>query len=278
MKIRDQVIAITGAASGIGQALAVEMTQRGARVAISDVNEEGLAETSQRCRAAGSEPHVATVEVSDRERMYAWADEVVAHFGHVNGIVNNAGVSLRATVEDMDYEDFEWLIGINFWGVVYGTKAFLPHIRAAGVGCVVNVSSVFGIIAVPTQSAYNASKFAVRGFTEALRLEMDIEGLPITVTSVHPGGIKTNIVENGRIRDMSRFEDTVDVRAEFRDNLARTTSEEAARTIIKGIEGDKHRVLVGLDAHLIDRGQRSAPVGYQKLVAKMSARQMRIRS
>lgn len=274
-KIRDNVFAITGAGSGIGQALAIEIARLGGHVSISDVDAEGLEATRVGCEAFDVLTHDMVVDVSDRQAMFNWADDVAAAHGRIHGIVNNAGVSLRATVEDMHFDDFEWLMNINFWGVVHGTKAFLPFIREAGEGSVVNISSVFGIVGIPTQSAYNASKFAVRGFTEALRQELDIEGIPIGVTSVHPGGIKTNIVRNGRIREMSRFDDHMDLAQDFENNLARTTPRNAALAIIKGIEGKKHRVLIGLDAHLIDRGQRNAPVAYQKVVAKIFARQMK---
>lgn len=274
-KISDNVFAITGAASGIGRALAIEISARGGHVSISDIDEAGLDETAAACRALGADVHEAPLNVADRHAVYDWADAVVEHHGRVNGIVNNAGVGLRAMVEDMEYDDFEWLMDINFWGVVYGTKAFLPYLREAGEGCVVNISSVFGIISVPMSSAYNASKFAVRGFTEALRQEIDLEDAPIGVTSVHPGGIKTNIIRNGRIREMSKFEDSGDLEDDFDNKLATTTPEDAARAIIKGIEGNKHRVLIGLDAHLIDRAQRTGPVAYQKVARAFARRQVR---
>ena len=276
-QIRDRVFAITGAASGIGRALAIELAALGGHVAISDIDSAGLTETRAACEEHGVRVHSAMLDVADRDAVHQWADDVVDHHGCVHAIVNNAGVNLRATVEDMAYDDFEWLMNINFWGVVHGTKAFLPHIRAAGEGNIVNISSVFGIIGVPTQSAYNASKFAVRGFTEALRMEIDLEGLPIGVTSVHPGGIKTNIARNGRIHAMSRFEDEVDLIDDFDNNLARTTPEDAAKAIVAGIVGNKHRVLIGLDAYLIDRGQRAAPIAYQKIVAKVVGRNFRLK-
>lgn len=268
-EIRDRIFAITGAASGIGQALAVEIARLGGHVAVADVNEEGLAETQTACEAHSARVHTAVVDVADREAVYRWADDVVEYHGAVHGIVNNAGVSLRATVDDMDYDDFEWLMDINFWGVIYGTKAFLPHIRRAGEGSIVNISSVFGIIGVPTQSAYNASKFAVRGFTEALRTELDMEGIAIGVTCVHPGGIKTNIVRGGRIREMSLYDDTGNLVEDFDTKLAKTTPQGAAKAIVKGIKGNKHRVLIGLDAYAIDRVQRAAPVAHRAIVRQV---------
>lgn len=268
----SKVIAITGAASGIGRALAVELARHGAHVAMSDVDRDGLDETAALVDDAGHEPHVADVDVAQREAVEDWANTVAAHFGAAHGIVNNAGVSLRCTVEEMSYEDFEWLMNINFWGVVYGTKAFLPHIRRAGGGNIVNISSVFGIIGVPTQSAYNAAKFAVRGFTESLRTEMLLEDAPVGVTCVHPGGVKTNIVRNGRIHDLTRFEDVVDLVDDFDQRLARTTPESAARTIVEGMRHDRPRVLVGLDAVLIDRAQRNLPAAYQYFVSRVYRR------
>ena len=150
-------------------------------------------------KASGSRSRPSSLDVADRDAVYAWADSVVADHGRVNLIFNNAGVALGATVESMSYEDFEWLMNINFWGVVYGTKAFLPYLKLSGEGHIVNLSSVFGLISVPSQSAYNAAKFAVRGFTDSLRMELEIEGANVSVTTIHPGGIKTNIARNARM-------------------------------------------------------------------------------
>src|SRR5258707_13433751 len=195
------VAAVTGAGSGLGRALARKLAARGAHLALSDINEAGLAETVMLCEGAGAAAKITSqrVDVADRDAVYAWADQVVAGHDRVNLIFNNAGVGLAASVEAMSYEDFEWLMNINFWGVVHGTKAFLPHLKAAGEGHVVNLSSVFGLISVPTQSAYNAAKFGVRGFTDALRMELEIENCGVSCTTVHPGGIKTNIAKNARM-------------------------------------------------------------------------------
>ncbi len=195
----NKVAVITGAGSGIGRALAHDLAAAGARLALSDVNQVGLQETADALNLGSDRLITEAFDVADRDAFYAFAERVTGHFGAVHLVFNNAGVALGATVEDMSYEDFEWLMGINFWGVVYGTKAFLPHLKAAGEGHIVNVSSVFGLIGVPTQSAYNASKFAVRGFTEALRQELEMEGGRVSCTSVHPGGIKTNIARNARM-------------------------------------------------------------------------------
>jgi NAD(P)-dependent dehydrogenase (short-subunit alcohol dehydrogenase family) len=200
-KFDGRVVAITGAASGIGRALAVEFASRGAHLALSDIDEVGLAESVARCEGRGVKVTSQRVDVSSREAMFSWADQVVAEHGKVNVIVNNAGVAVAANVDTVSYEDFEWLMGINFWGVVHGTKAFLPRLRASGDGHVVNISSVFGLISVPSQGTYNSAKFAVRGFTDALRMELDMAKCGVSATTVHPGGIKTNIARNARMDD-----------------------------------------------------------------------------
>jgi NAD(P)-dependent dehydrogenase (short-subunit alcohol dehydrogenase family) len=262
--VKGKVAAITGAGSGIGRATAELLARNGCNVAISDVNEQGLAETAGKCRAHGVQVRAARVDVAKREAVYAWAEEVARELGAVHIIINNAGVALGATIEDTRYEDFEWLMNIDFWGVVYGTKAFLPHLKAAGEGHIVNISSVFGLIGVPTQAAYNAAKFAVKGFTEALRQELEVEGLPIGVTCVHPGGIKTNIARSAR---MSPREGWVDEKssADF-EKLFSTTPERAAAHILSAILGNQRRKLIGADAVLIDVMQRMMPTLYQRLL------------
>lgn len=268
--VKGKVAAITGAASGIGRATAELLARRGCHVAISDVNEQGLAETAARCRAHGVKVRATRLDVAQREAVHAWADEVARELGAVHIIINNAGVSLGATVEDTRYEDFEWLMNINFWGVVYGTKAFLPHLKAAGEGHVVNVSSVFGLIGFPTQAAYNAAKFAVKGFTETLRLELEAEGLPIGATCVHPGGIKTNIARSARTVLREGWVDE-NSRAEF-ERLFHTTPERAARVILAAILGNRRRQLIGADAVLIDVVQRMMPSLYQRLLVRSAKR------
>src|ERR1700728_3460221 len=193
-----RVAAITGAGSGIGRALAHALARQGAHLALSDIDDPSLAETVAQCEGVGVKITSQHLDVADRHAVYAWADQVVADHGTVILIINNAGVALGATVESVSYEDFEWLMNINFWGVVFGTKAFLPYLKQSGEGHVVNLSSVFGLISVPSQSAYNAAKFAVRGFTDTLRMELEIEDANVSVTTVHPGGIKTNIARNAR--------------------------------------------------------------------------------
>ncbi len=260
-----RVAAITGAGSGIGRALARELAQRGAYLALSDIDDAGLAETVWRCEEFGVKITSQHLDVAVRHDVYSWADTVVADHGRANLIINNAGVALGATVESMSYEDFEWLMNINFWGVVYGTKAFLPHLKASGEGHIVNLSSVFGLISVPSQSAYNAAKFAVRGFTDTLRMELEIEGAPVSVTTVHPGGIKTNIARNARM-DPSVTEIAGDAERALADfeRLFITSPEKAARQILAAVRHDRRRTLIGPDAKMIDLVSRLPASLYQR--------------
>jgi NAD(P)-dependent dehydrogenase (short-subunit alcohol dehydrogenase family) len=262
--VQGKVAAITGAGSGIGRATARLLAQKGCHVAISDVNEKGLAETETLCRQAGVKVLAARVDVAQRGEVEAWAAQVARELGGVHIIINNAGVALGSTIEDMRYEDFEWLMNINFWGVVHGTKSFLPHLKAAGDGHIVNISSVFGLIGVPTQGAYNAAKFAVKGFTEALRQELEIEGIPIGVTSVHPGGIKTNIARNARFTVRKGWVEE-ESNSDFEKAFA-TSPEVAAQNILQAILKNRRRQLIGADAVLIDLVQRALPTLYQSLL------------
>jgi|TARA_R110002073_G_scaffold336589_1_gene536539 butyryl-CoA dehydrogenase len=266
--LQDRVAVITGAGSGIGRALAIELSAAGCNVALSDINEAAVNEVAKQLNDMGRPAIADRLDVSDREAFYAYADKVHAHYGKVNIVINNAGVALGATVEDTTYDDFEWLMGINFWGVVYGTKAFLPYLKQADAGHIVNISSIFGIISVPTQSAYNAAKFAVRGFTDALRMELEMEGSSVSCTTIHPGGIKTNIARSARMKgDVSKFTGSskADPREDF-EKMFRTTPEDAAATIIKGIRSNKRRVLIGSDAVAVDSMQRMMPTAYQKIM------------
>lgn len=264
----NKVAVITGAGSGIGRSLAVGLAKKGCHLALSDINEKGLQETAALINAPGIKVTTTRLDVANREAVYQHAEQVIADHGKANIVVNNAGVALGETIEDMSYENFEWLMNINFWGVVYGTKAFLPHIKATGEGQIVNISSVFGIIAVPTQAAYNAAKFAVRGFTECLREELEIENCGVSATCVHPGGIKTGIARNSRVGKLGRYEAVTggkNIGDQF-EKIARTTPDEAAAVIIDGIRRNKRRVLIGTDAYLIDSMQRFLPTGYQKIL------------
>jgi len=249
-----RVAAITGAGSGIGRALAVELAKRGCHLALSDVDEAGLADTVGRCEGRGIKVTSARVDVADRAAVEAWADEVVASHGAVHLIFNNAGVALGASIEAMSYEDLEWLMNINYWGVVHGTKAFLPHLRKADAGHIVNTSSVFGLFAVPSQSAYNSAKFAVRGFTDALRMELEIDGGNVSATTIHPGGIKTNIARNARLDPSVSAVgggDADKATAEF-EKMFITTPKKAARQILKAVERNRRRALIGPDAKVLD--------------------------
>jgi NAD(P)-dependent dehydrogenase (short-subunit alcohol dehydrogenase family) len=271
-ELRGWVAAVTGAASGIGRALANELAGQGCELALCDVDAAGLEETRAGLAARGAKVSAARVDVSDREAMFAWADAVAAQHGRVNLIANNAGVALAARIRHMTLDELDWLMGINFRGVVHGTKAFLPHLERAGQGHVVNVSSAFGLIAFPGHGAYNAAKFAVRGFSECLAMELAMEGSPIGVTCVHPGGIRTAIARNARLGaheplDVSREE----IEAGFARN-ARTSPERAARVIVAGVRRGRRRVLIGADARVLSALQRLLPERYQHLVAFGAAR------
>lgn len=271
-----KVAAVTGAGSGIGRALALSLARRGCHLALSDIDEAGLAGTVEAARRMGVKVSAARVDVADREAVYAWAGRAADEHGAVNLVFNNAGVALGSTVEGGGYEDFEWLFRINFWGVVYGTRAFLPHLRASGDGHVVNISSVFALISVPGQGAYNASKAAVRGFTEALRMELELSGAPVSATSVHPGGIKTNVARSARSDESLR---SLGVSPEeSRENFEKLFVTEpgvAAEAILRAVQKNKRRVLVGRDAYVIDGLARLLPGAYQSVVKKLVMRSMR---
>lgn len=265
----EKVIAITGAGSGIGRALALHLAEKGAHVALSDINEVGLAETVSMLGTSPGRVTSQRLDVSDKAGVFAWAEQVEADHGVVHGIINNAGVSLSSTVANMSYEDLEWVMNINFWGVIHGTKAFLPKILSAGEGSVVNVSSIFGIVGIPSQSAYNAAKFAVRGFTEALRQEL--LGTGVYALSVHPGGIKTNIVNNGRHKeDASGRPVTTEKLGRQFDKMAQTTPSKAAQIIVRAMLQERGRVLVGTDAVWMDRMQRTFPEDYAAITRRIA--------
>src|SRR6478609_3058121 len=264
-----KVAVVTGAGSGIGQALAIELARSGARVAISDVNTEGLAATEERLKAIGAQVKADRLNVTEREAVQLYADGVAEHFGKVNQIYNNAGIAFTGDIEITQYKDFERVMDVDFWGVVNGTKSFLPHLIASGDGHIVNVSSVFGLFAVPGQAAYNAAKFATRGFTEALRQEMALAKHPVKVTCVHPGGIKTAIARNATAADGV---DADELAKTFDKKLASTTPEKAAKIILDGVRKNKARVLVGNDAKMFEIVIRAIGANYQSLFPKVVAR------
>ncbi|UZJ25271.1 SDR family oxidoreductase [Rhodococcus antarcticus] len=268
---RGKVAVVTGAGSGIGRALAVDLAGRGARLALSDVDPTGLAETVRQAEALGAEVRTDHLDVGEREAVFAYAEAVQEQFAAVNIVFNNAGISFSGEVEVSEFKDMERIMDVDYWGVVNGTKAFLPHLIASGDGHVVNTSSLFGLLAMPSQSAYNAAKFAVRGFTESLRQEMLIDGRPVKVSCVHPGGIKTNIVRNGTA---AAGTDNAAVAALFDAKLARTTATEAARVILRGVEKGHARILVGADAKVLDVLVRITGSGYQRVITAVAPRIM----
>ncbi|MFG1922399.1 SDR family NAD(P)-dependent oxidoreductase [Cryptosporangium sp. NPDC048952] len=263
--MRGTVAVVTGAGSGIGRALAVALTERGATVAISDVNSVGLAETAEATNA-----HAELLDVSDRSAVAAYATTIATHFGVVHQLYNNAGIADGApSILDDDYGSFERVLGVNLWGVIHGTKEFLPHLIASGAGHVVNISSLNGYLAQAGLAAYCTSKFAVRGFTETLRSEMLRDGHPVDVTVVHPGGVKTNIALAALAAARARGE-TVTLEQEARtrtytDTLLRMDPAKAAAIILDGVRAKKPRVLVGNDARAIDALVRLVPANYPRL-------------
>jgi NAD(P)-dependent dehydrogenase (short-subunit alcohol dehydrogenase family) len=267
--LRDKVVVITGAGSGIGRALALRSADGGALLALSDWDADGLAETVRLVEQAGAKVRHDVVDVSDRAAVGAWADGVMEEFGRVNLVVNNAGVTATGDFTELSYEDLDWIVGINFHGVVHGSKEFLPHLIASGDGALVNISSLFGLVSVPGQSAYNATKYAVRGLTEAIRGEMLVAGHPVTVTCVHPGGIRTGISRHGR---KAAGLDGARIDALFEKKLARMSPDRAAEIILDGALAGKARVLVGLDAHLIHHFAKLAGSRYQDVVARVTSR------
>ncbi|MBF6131828.1 SDR family NAD(P)-dependent oxidoreductase [Nocardia otitidiscaviarum] len=266
---QDKVCVITGAGSGIGRALAEALARRGAKLALSDIDTEGLAETVRRCEKFGVQIKSDRLNVAEREAVLLYADQVKEHFGKVNQIYNNAGIAHHGDVIATQFKDIERIMDVDFWGVVNGTKAFLPYLIESGAGHVVNVSSLFGLIAVPGQSAYNAAKFAVRGFTEALRQEMLMSGDPVKVTCVHPGGIKTAVARNATVAEGL---DQKNLAALFDSKLAMHTPEMAAETILNGVGKGHGRVLIGWEAKVLDLFVRTTASYYQRIAAVVQKR------
>ncbi len=264
----QKVAVVTGAGSGIGQALATELARRGARLAISDIDSDGLARTEESIRSLGVPVKADRLDVTEREALEAYADEINTHYGAVNQIYNIAGIAFMGDIEVTEFKDLERVMNIDFWGVVNGTKAFLPHLIASGDGHVVNMSSMYGLFAVHGQAAYNAAKFAVRGFTEALRQEMAVAGHPVKVTCVHPGYIKTPLVRNSTA---ATGLDTNALDAIF-TKVAITSPQRTAKIILNAVAKNKARVLPGADAKLFDFVVRLTGSGYMRLFVPMNKR------
>jgi NAD(P)-dependent dehydrogenase (short-subunit alcohol dehydrogenase family) len=263
--LKDGVAVVTGAGSGIGRALARQLAAAGSALALADINREGLQQTTQLLVKNGALITTHVVDVAKEERVKSFADEVKEGHGRVTLLINNAGVSLHGDFEEISVDDFHWLMDINFWGTVYGVRYFLPLLERERRAHIVNLSSVFGIIAPAGQVPYAASKFAVRGFTEALRHEL--EGSNVCVSCVHPGGIRTPIARHSRLgaaTPPTRREENI---ARF-ERLARTPPETAAAKILRGVERRAPRILIGMDAYQIDFLQRLRPATYWKSLAR----------
>jgi short-subunit dehydrogenase len=275
--IRGAAAAITGAASGIGRALALELAARGCDLALADRDEGGLQAVAAEIAKAGSQKvSLHRVDVSEPGQIADFAVAAVAAHPGLNILINNAGVALLGQFSEIDQAQMDWLMNINFWGVVHGTRAFLPHLAQQREAHIVNLSSIFGIIAPPGQTAYAAAKFAVRGFSESLRHELQMAESPVRLSVVHPGGVATNIARNSRtgagITDNARRGETI----ERFDNAARSTSTEAARRIVRGIENNQPRILIGTDAVMVDLLQRLRPGTYWKALRKVFEKRARL--
>jgi short-subunit dehydrogenase len=266
--IGGRTAVITGAASGIGRGIAMALAKRGANLALADLDEAGMQATAEMAEAHGVTTSRHRLDVADRAEVAALPEAVIATHGRADILVNNAGVAVGGTFEQVAEVDFEWLFEINFWGVVRMTRAFLPLLRASGDAHLVNISSLFGLIAPPGQAAYCASKFAVRGFTESLRRELEEEGVRIAVTLVHPGGVATSIADNARLPRGTNAEEVAENRDRFR-RLLTMPPEKAGEIIVSGMERGKARVMVGNDAKSAALVERIAPVSYWKHLQRM---------
>jgi short-subunit dehydrogenase len=267
--IRGAAAAVTGAASGIGRALALELAARGCDLALADRDEAGLqAVAAEIGRAHARKVTVHRVDVGEPQEIEAFAQAAVADHPGLNIVVNNAGVALLGQFNEIDQAQMDWLMNINFWGVVHSTRAFLPQLSRQREAHIVNLSSIFGIIAPPGQTAYAAAKFAVRGFSESLRHELQMAASPVRLSVVHPGGVATNIVRNSRtgvgMTDNERRAQTI----ERFDSVAKTTPAAAALRIIAGIEKNAPRILIGNDARFMDLLQRFRPATYWAVLAR----------
>ncbi|WP_454620915.1 SDR family NAD(P)-dependent oxidoreductase [Bradyrhizobium cenepequi] len=272
--ISGSAVAVTGAASGIGRALALELAARGADLALADRDEAGLAAVAAEIAKAGARKvTVHRVDVGEANQIAGFAETATSAHPSLNILINNAGVTLLGQFHEIDQAQTEWLFNINLWGTVHATRAFLPQLARQREAHIVNVSSIFGIVAPPGQTAYCASKFAVRGFSESLRHELAVAGSPVRLSVVHPGGVATNIVRNSRtgtgVSDNTRRAQAI----EWFDAAARTTPVAAARTIIDGVEKNRPRILIGSDARLMDLLQRFLPATYWAVLQRRLGRE-----
>lgn len=256
-----QVAVITGASSGIGKSLALQLAKAGCNLALADRDINGLEVLKKEILGMKVDCFVQQLDVADNDAQIRFAEDVFEHYGRVDMLFNNAGVSLIDSVENQTLEDFHWLMNVNFWGVVYGTNAFLAHLKNSPCAHIVNVSSLFGLLSLPLQSAYNSSKFAVKGFTEALKMEM--AGTNVQVYCVHPGGIKTNITNSAKIA--TKLVPKSQILSDF-EKQAKTTADQAAHIILDGIKKSKRRILIGGDAKILDFISRWFPSTYEKIL------------
>ena len=261
-ELRNKVAVVTGAGSGIGRQLAHQLARAGAELVLADVVQKNLETTVGELHGQTKiTSHV--VDVSKRDQVYALADAALKDHGQVDIVINNAGVAVLQPLDQVSYEDFEWVMNVNFWGVVYGTLAFLPHLKSRPEASVVNISSVNGFVPFPNNGPYNCSKYAVYGFNETLHQEL--AGSGVVVTSVHPGGIKTNIIRNAKVHASPGGNDKAHITSRF-DSIARTSAEDAAKAILGAIKKKQKKLLIGLDAHAMDLAKRLMPEEFTSLV------------
>jgi NAD(P)-dependent dehydrogenase (short-subunit alcohol dehydrogenase family) len=273
-RLAGKVVTITGAGSGIGRALALELARRGCRLALSDIDAARVGETAEECRGMGAEAVCTPLDVRDDDAVDAWIASTLRQFGAVHVAINNAGVALFADATEQERGDIRRVLDVNLWGVISCSQALLPALIASGGGHLVNVSSIFGLVAVPSQSAYHASKFGVRGYTEAIAVEMAVARHPVRVSCVHPGGVATRIAADARVAGSRDHRDAVRI---F-DRVARTSPERAARTIVRGIERNRARILIGADAWALHLGAQLLGAHLRHLVRLGARRLLRTRA
>lgn len=269
--LTNKNVVITGAGGGIGRALALQFADEGCGLAISDINKDSLLETEKLLEKTGARVYSEILDVSDRESMEGYPEKVVKTLGGVDVVVNNAGVVVVSTVEEHTVDDYEWLMGINFWGVLYGSKFFIPHLRNASEACIVNISSVFGMMSMPNLSSYNAAKFAVRGFSESLAHELHDSN--VRVMTVYPGGVKTGFAKSARFCSTpGKKKKTHQEFNNLFEKYSMSTPESTSRAVIRGLKKNKKRVLVGPDAFSGDLMVRMFPVAHGWITRLISSR------